>query len=134
LLLILSLLNIHCHTVKNFHGRDKKISLLKDLLDKVFGLFEGELNYFSTILDLILYFFYRYDTAMKSEEENKKKFNLLESLRASVRPSVYRRMTIILQSMGEEERALLLRWSGNVDIDPDTLLNLTNGTTQINIQ
>jgi hypothetical protein len=108
--------------------------LLKDLLDKVFGLFEGELNYFSTVLDLILYFFYRYDTAMKSEEENKKKFNLLESLRASVRPSVYRRMTIILQSMGEEERALLLRWSGNVDIDPDTLLNLTNGTTQINIQ
>jgi hypothetical protein len=38
-------------------------------------------------------------------------------------------MTIILESMREEERALLLRWSGNVDIDPDALLNLTKGTT-----
>jgi hypothetical protein len=37
-------------------------------------------------------------------------------------------MTLILDSTGEEERALLLRWSGNVDIDPDALLNLTNDT------
>ncbi len=77
----------------------------------------------------VLFCFYRYDTAKKSEEEQKQKFSLLESIRASIRPSIYRRMTIILESMREEERALLLRWSGNVDIDPDALLNLTKGTT-----
>ena len=38
-------------------------------------------------------------------------------------------MTVILQSMSEEEHALLLRWKGNVDIDPDALLNLTNDTS-----
>jgi hypothetical protein len=62
------------------------------------------------------------------EDQTKKRFNLLASLRASVQPSIYRRMTIVLQSMGDEERALLLRWTGNVDVDHDALLNLTNET------
>jgi hypothetical protein len=38
-------------------------------------------------------------------------------------------MQLILQSMGDEEHAFILRWSGNVDIDPDALLNLTNDTS-----
>jgi len=68
----------------------------------------------------------RYDNA-KTSEGGSKKFNLLESLRSSIRPSVYRRMTVQLESM-QEERALLLRWFGHVDVDPDALLSLTNDT------
>ncbi|CAF4442256.1 unnamed protein product, partial [Rotaria sp. Silwood2] len=71
----------------------------------------------------------RYDNIKQSEEVTKKKFNLLEKLRAFVQPSVYRRMTVILQTMADEERALLLHWRGNVDIDPIALLNLTNDSS-----
>ena len=71
----------------------------------------------------------RYDTAAPGEEPKKKKFNLLASIRSLLEPSVYRRMTVVLQSMNEEEHALLLRWSGNADADPESILNLTNGTT-----
>lgn len=37
-------------------------------------------------------------------------------------------MTVTLQNMGDDEHALLLRWSGGVDIDPDALLHLTEET------
>ena len=43
-----------------------------------------------------------------------------------IQPSVYRRMTVVLQNMSDDEHALLLRWSGKVDLDPEALLNLTN--------
>ncbi|CAF0966269.1 unnamed protein product [Adineta steineri] len=73
----------------------------------------------------------RFEKENKSEEEKaaKKKFNLKKSLHNFVQPSIYRRMTVVLQSMGEDERALLLRWSGNVDLDPDALLHLTDNTS-----
>jgi len=58
-----------------------------------------------------------------------KPFNLIASIRGSLRPSVYRRMTRTLDITGEEEPTFVLRWSGNVDIDPDALLNLTNDTS-----
>ena len=62
----------------------------------------------------------------QSEGERKKKFNLLDSLRAFVKPSISRRMTTILESSRDDERTLLLRWSGHVDIDPDALLHLSD--------
>lgn len=52
----------------------------------------------------------------------------MDTLRASIQPSIFRRMSLILDSTNENERVFLLRWSGNVDIDPDALLNLTNET------
>ncbi|UJR32188.1 hypothetical protein I4U23_019652 [Adineta vaga] len=68
----------------------------------------------------------RYDDIKKSEEERKQKFNLLNSIRAFVKPSINRRMTTILESLHDEEHALLLRWSGHMDIDPDALLHLAD--------
>jgi hypothetical protein len=41
---------------------------------------------------------------------------------------MYRRLGILLQSLTDDEHIFLLRWSGNADIDPEGLLNLTNGT------
>jgi hypothetical protein len=38
-------------------------------------------------------------------------------------------MAIMLENIGDEEHVFLLRWSGNVDIDPDALLNLTKETS-----
>lgn len=67
----------------------------------------------------------RYDD-MKQSSEGKKKFNLLDSLRAFVKPSISRRMTTILESSRDDEHTLLLRWSGHVDIDPDALLHLSD--------
>ncbi|CAF3508296.1 unnamed protein product [Rotaria sp. Silwood1] len=71
----------------------------------------------------------RYDNTKLSEGGAKKKFNLLEKLRAFVQPSIYRRMTVILQTMADDEHALLLQWRGDVDIDPVALLNLTNDSS-----
>ncbi|CAF3465212.1 unnamed protein product [Rotaria sp. Silwood1] len=71
----------------------------------------------------------RYDNTKQSEGGTKKKFNLLEKLRAFVQPSIYRRMTVILQTMADDEHALLLQWRGDVDIDPVALLNLTNDSS-----
>ncbi|CAF0832205.1 unnamed protein product [Adineta ricciae] len=68
----------------------------------------------------------RYDDMKRSEGERKKKFNLLDSLRAFVKPSISRRMTTILESSRDDEHTLLLRWSGHVDIDPDALLHLSD--------
>ncbi len=42
-------------------------------------------------------------------------------------------MSISLQNAGDEEHTFLIRWSGNVDIDTDALLNLTNETSNSNI-
>lgn len=55
-LLILFLLNIHYQKVRNFHGLNKKISLLKDSLNKVIELFEGKIEYISDFLNLTLFF------------------------------------------------------------------------------
>ncbi|CAF0844052.1 unnamed protein product [Rotaria sordida] len=71
----------------------------------------------------------RYDNSKQSGTRTRKKFNLLEQLRTFVQPSIYRRMTVVLQSMAEDENALLLHWCGDVDIDPVALLNLTNDTS-----
>ncbi|CAF4788724.1 unnamed protein product [Rotaria socialis] len=68
----------------------------------------------------------RYDNAEHSEEVTRGKFSFLKALQAFIRPSVYRRMTVVLETMRDEERTLLLRWSGHVDTDPTALLNLTN--------
>lgn len=67
----------------------------------------------------------RYDHEQESRAE-RPKFNLLSTLRALVTPSAYRRMTVVLQTMTDDERGLLLRWSGHVDTDPTALLNLIN--------
>ncbi|CAF1140868.1 unnamed protein product [Adineta steineri] len=85
---------------------------------------------FIILMDVLKYGFH-INPKNKSEEEKaaKKKFNLKKSLHNFVQPSIYRRMTVVLQSMGEDERALLLRWSGNVDLDPDALLHLTDNTS-----
>ncbi len=71
----------------------------------------------------------RYHNPEESEDEEKKPFSISEFIRASLQPSMYRRLAILLQNLMDDEHIFLLRWSGNTDIDPEALLNLTNDTT-----
>ncbi len=77
--------------------------------------------------------FSRYNKTDEVEGRKTKGFNFNESFRTALEPSIHRRMTISLQNAGDEEHTFLVRWSGNVDIDANALLNLTNETSNLNI-
>jgi hypothetical protein len=49
-------------------------------------------------------------------------------IKSSLQPSMYRRLANLLENLTDDELIFLLRWSGNSDIDPGALLNLTNDT------
>lgn len=70
---------------------------------------------------------FRYNNPEESEHQQQK-FKLSLALRSSLQPSIYRRTAILAQSFSETEHVILLRWSGNTDIDPGSLLHLIKET------
>ena len=91
--------------------------------------FEGKLMMMMILISLMDLYLFRYHDSEQSECEEKKPFSLSEFIRASLQPSMYRRLTVLLQSLTDDEHIFLLRWSGNTDIDPEALLNLASGTS-----
>ena len=63
------------------------------------------------------------------ESNECKPFKLSAYIQASLQPSASRRTALMLQNLADAEHAFLIRWSGNTDIDPRSLLNLTTDTT-----
>jgi len=71
------------------------------------------------------HFFRHKNSEHESEDEKVLSFNFTEKIRASFRPSNYRRTSLVFENETESDRVFLLRWSGSVNINPEGLFNLT---------
>lgn len=62
------------------------------------------------------------------KKSKRKSFDFRSFCLSLIKPSVHRRMTVVLQSMNKDERAVLLRWIGHADMDSETLSLLNEET------
>ena len=86
-------------------------------------------NLFSHFQRESFLFFFRNSPAPANDQTSKKPFDFMKALKSIFVPSIHRQMANVLQTMREEERALLLRWSADVENNVENILKLKNGIT-----